>query len=413
MIKKYLNFKAWGLLQYEIASLVLMLIFLPSFEVPKNLFLAAYVFLSLTRQFKASRFSRFEEVDYVFLFLFMAGFLSTLFASLHGHEWKGFKSFLTVFAFGWTFARSQYSKDTMKGVFLIGLFSLLPPLLYGLYELLWAKTSTFLKIHSVGYVNASGLYLMTIASVALSNLLFFKPTKNYQNYHYLFWGLLIALFGFSLLVAASRSSFLAFVIAAVVLILCSKIKFKKFILSLMMILVSLSFLLKAPVFEKHIQDVKDNNTLAYRAQLWNVAFEAVRSFSLKLGTGIDNYGFVDENFVKNQVESRGEVYDAKNYFYVNLTHNVYLSYLVERGFLGFFSFITLMIFWANGLLSNIKRLGRDSQHDYLWGGSLSAFLSVYVVGFVHVTLVHEPGILALFFFGLYEIYLKLYAKKKT
>ena len=86
---------------------------------------------------------------------------------------------------------------------------------------------------------------------------------------------------------------------------------------------------------------------------------------------------------------------------------------MERGFLGFISLITLMIFWANGLLVNIKRLGRDSQHDYLWGGSLSAFLSVYLVGFVHVTLVHEPGILALFFFGLYEMYSKLYLKKKV
>jgi O-antigen ligase len=162
-----------------------------------------------------------------------------------------------------------------------------------------------------------------------------------------------------------------------------------------------------------MEDVKRNDTLASRDKLWNVSFEAVRSFSNKFGTGIDNYGFADEVFVKRSVESRGETYDPKNYFYVNLTHNVYLSYLVERGFLGLISLIALMIFWANGLLANIKRLGRDSHHDYLWGGSLSAFLSVYLVGFVHVTLVHEPGILALFFFGLYHMYTKLYANKKA
>ena len=162
-----------------------------------------------------------------------------------------------------------------------------------------------------------------------------------------------------------------------------------------------------------MQDVKDNNTLAYRDKLWNVSFEAARSFSHKFGTGIDNYGFADEGFVKRNVESRGETYDPKNYFYVNLTHNVYLSYLVERGFLGIISLIALMSFWANSLFMNIKRLGRDSEHDYLWGGSLSAFLSVYLVGFVHVTLVHEPGILALFFFGLYHMHAKLYANKKA
>lgn len=412
MIKKYLNFKAWGLMQYEIASLVLMLIFLPSFEAPKNLFLVSYVLLSITRQFKTSNSLKFEKIDYVFLFLLATAFLSTIFSGLHGHEWKGFKSFFTVFIFGWTFAKSQYTKETIRGIFLCAILTILPPLFFGLYELLWANHSTFLKIHSVGFVNASGLYLMATASAAMSYLLFFTP-KKYQINHYLFWGLLIVLFGCSLLVASSRSAFLAFVVAAAILIFFSKIKFKKSILSLLLISFSLSFLLNAPVFEKHIQNVKDNNTLAFRDKLWNVSLEAARSFSHKFGTGIDNYGFADEVFVKRSVESRGETYDPKNYFYVNLTHNVYLSYLVERGFLGIISLIAFMSFWANSLFMNIKRLGRDSQHDYLWGGSLSAFLLVYLVGFVHVTLVHEPGILALFFFGLYHIYTKLYVNKKA
>jgi O-antigen ligase len=412
MIKKYLNIKGWSLMQYEIASLVLMLIFLPSFEAPKNLFLVSYVLLSLTRQYKTSNYLKFEKIDYVFLFLLATAFLSTVFSGLHGHEWKGFKSFFTVFIFGWTFVRSEYTKETIKGFFLCAVLAILPPLFYGFYELFWEKRYIFLKIHSVGHVNASGLYLMASASAAVSYLLFFKP-KRYQNIQYLFWGLLIVLLSFSLLVALSRSAFLAFVIAALLLILFSKINFKKLVLGLLITSFSLSFLLNAPVFEKHMQDVKDNNTLAYRDKLWNVSFEAVRFFSNKLGTGIDNYGFVDEDFVRHRVESRGEIYDSKNYFYVNLTHNVYLSYLVERGFLGIISLIAFMSFWANSLFMNIKRLGRDSQHDYLWGGSLSAFLSVYLVGFVHVTLVHEPGILALFFFGLYHMYTKLYVNKKA
>ena len=158
MIKKYLNFKAWGLMQYEIASLVLMLIFLPSFEAPKNLFLASYVLLSLTRKFKTSNSLKFEKIDYVFLFLLATAFLSTIFSGLHGHEWKGFKSFFTVFIFGWAFARSQYTKETIRGIFLCAILTILPPLFFGLYELLWAKHSTFLKIHSVGFVNALNGY---------------------------------------------------------------------------------------------------------------------------------------------------------------------------------------------------------------------------------------------------------------
>ena len=412
MIKKYLNFQTWGLLHYDIASLVLMLIFLPSFEAPKNLFLASYIILSLTRQYKTSRFLKFEKIDYVFLTLFACAFLSTIFAGLHGHEWKGFRSFFTVFAFGWTFARSQYSKETIQGLFLCSLLSLLPPLFWGLYEFLWTKHSLFLKIHSVGFVNASGLYLTLVASATLGYFLFAKPSKN-QFMHYLSWGFLISLFGFSLLVAASRSAFLSFVITAIALIFFSKFKFKKILLSFLALSLCTSFLLKAPVFEKHMNDVKDNNTLAYRDKLWNVSLESIRLFSDKFGIGIDNYGDVDESLVKAAVEVRGEVYHANNYFYVSSTHNVYLSYLVERGFLGFFSLITFLIFWTTQLFRNIKRLGMNYQHDYLWAGSVAALSSVTIVGFVHTTLVHEPGILALFFFGLYEMYTKIYLKKKA
>ena len=154
-----------------------MLIFLPSFEAPKNLFLASYVLLSLTRQFKNSNSLRLEKIDYVFLLLLATAFLSTIFSGLHGHEWKGFKSFFTVFIFGWTFAKSQYTKETIRGIFLCAILTILPPLFFGLYELLWAKHSTFLKIHSVGFVNASGLYLMATASAAMSYLLFFTPKK--------------------------------------------------------------------------------------------------------------------------------------------------------------------------------------------------------------------------------------------
>lgn len=399
----------WSLLHYEIASLVLMLIFLPSFETPKILFLISYIALSLTRQYKTSRFLEFEKFDYVFLFLFIVAFLSTAFASLHGHEWKGFKSFFTVFAFGWVFIRSHYSKEVIKALFLCAILSLIPPLLVGLYTL---KALGFLKINSVGYVNASGLYLYLVASATFGYFLNIRPTKD-QFMHYLSWGFLISLFGFSLLVAASRSAFLCFIITAIVLIFFSKFKFKKILLLLFAISLCTSFILKAPVFEKHIANVKDNNTLAYRDKLWNVSMESIRLFSHKFGIGIDNYIFVDESIVKPAVEARGEIYDAKNYFYSSLTHNVYLSFLVERGFLGFFSLMTLLVFWASQIYRNIRRIGLNQQHDYLWAGSLSGLFSVAIIGFVHTTLVHEPGILALFFLGLYHMFLKGYTKEKA
>ena len=411
-MKDLLNFKKDKFLSFEIGSLILLLIFLPSFEAPKNLFLVIYVILSLIRQHKISYLTKLEKIDYIFIFLFVAAFLATVFSALHGQEWKGFTSFFKVFIFGWTFARSQYSKEIIKLLFLTSILTLLPPLLYGLYGFLWAKNIAFLKINSVGFVNASGLYLMTAASAALGYFLTLNFRQN-QKFQYLFYVILVTLFGFSLIVAGSRSAFFAFIVSTLALILFLKINFKRIILSVLAASLAFSFLLNAPVFEKHMRNIRDNNTLAYRDKLWNVSIESAQLFSFKLGTGIGNYGFVDEDIIKRSVEDRGEIYDAKNYFYSTLTHNVYLSYLVERGFLGFLSLITFMIFWFNSLFQNIKKLGRSDQHDYLWAGSLGGFISVYLVGLVHTTLVFEPAILALFLFGLYHMYCRLYIKKQS
>ena len=39
-------------------------------------------------------------------------------------------------------------------------------------------------------------------------------------------------------------------------------------------------------------------------------------------------------------------------------------------------------------------------------------MPVFLAGLAHTTFSHEQGILALFFFGLHEMYSKLYLKKK-
>jgi O-antigen ligase len=338
--------------------------------------------------------------------------LSTIFAGLHGHEWKGFKSFFTVFIFGWTFARSQYSKETMKKLFILAILTLIPPLIFGLYQMLWTKENWFLKINSVGMLNASGLYFMLITLVSFGYFLSIKQ-KIFSSSHFKFWFLINGFFWCSFLYEGSRSAFIALFVGIIVLLGFLKNNYKKMYFALFGIFVLSAFLIQTQAIKRHEGVVKDNNVLSYRDKLWNVSMESIRLFSDKFGIGLDNYTFVDESVVKPAVEGRGEVYDAKNYYYSSLTHNVYLSFLVERGFLGFFSLMTLFIFWATQIFRNIKRLGLNQQHDYLWGGSTSAFLSVFLVGLVHTTLVHEPGILALFFFGLYHMFTKFYVNKKA
>jgi len=409
MTSNFLNIKNIKLLNLEIACLIALLIFLPSFEAPKNLFLLAYVFFALLRQFKESRLTHLDKLDYIFIAFFFSALFSSLFPVLHGHEWRGFRSFVTVFLFGWVFARTEYSKQTIKTLFLVSIFALLPPLFLGLYHLLWTKELNFLLINSVGYVNASGLYLTTIASASLGYLLSLN-LKRTNPYYYSFWIALIILFNFSLLEASSRSSFFALIITSMLIIIFSKISYKKIFLSMFFLILVVCFFLKAPVFEKHMINLKNHDVLSQRDKLWNVSIETLRASPSLFGIGINNYGLVDEKMIKASVEDRNVFYNPNNYFYSTLNHNVYLASIIERGLFGALILITFMLYWAGRLYGGIKLLFRGDQHFYLWAGSMTAFSSVFLVGFVHTTLVHEPGILTFFFFGLYEIYCKFYLK---
>ncbi len=158
MLKNFFNIKAWGLLQYEIASLVILLFFLPSFEAPKHLFLIIYVVLNLIRQFKDGSLLKTNRSDLVFLFLIASLFLSTIFSTFSGEEWRGLRSNLPILVFGWIIARSNYKKKTLEILFAVSILSFLPTFIYGAYEHFLLKRFYFFKIHSVGFVNASGIY---------------------------------------------------------------------------------------------------------------------------------------------------------------------------------------------------------------------------------------------------------------
>jgi O-antigen ligase len=411
MISRYLNWGKIDLLSLEIGSLILLLFFLPSFEAPKNLFLVTYVAFALYRQFKIEKFFKLDTIDYVFIFLFFAALLSAIFSSLHHSEWRGFRSFSFVFIFAWTLMRARYSKKTIHALFVASILSVLPALIFGLYELFITHHESFLKIHSVGYVNASGVYLTTIASATLAYFLsLLKDNKHYDRAFTFF--LILSLFAVSLLIASSRSSFVALALTGVVLIFFSPNRFKKVILGGFATFFIISFLMHAPVYEKHMMNLKNHVVLSHRDKLWNVSIETFRSYSSLSGIGIGNYHLIKEDLIKTAVEKRGETYEPHNYFYADSTHNVYLSFLVERGYLGFLSLMAFMFFWAYSLIKQIYLRGlKDAQVYCLWGGSLAAFSSVFLAGFVHTTLVHEPAILALFFLSLHQIYARDFLKK--
>ena len=155
----------------ELSFLSLFLAFLPSLEAPKNIFLAGYLIAALYRQSKASSF-KWTIWDWVFLSLICSSFLSALFPFMPGgSEWKGFRGILLWVAFGWTLFRTDYNFDEKKYLFIFAILMTLPPLLWGLTQLMILFTKDSLQLHSVGHVNHSAIYLCMIAGAGLSLLI--------------------------------------------------------------------------------------------------------------------------------------------------------------------------------------------------------------------------------------------------
>ena len=165
----------------ELTFLSLFLAFLPSLEAPKNIFLGSYLIIALYRQSQLPS-SKLNIWDWVFLSLIASSFLSALFPFIAtGSEWKGFRGMLLWIAFGWTLYRSEYNEKEKKYLFIFAILMTLPPLLWGLKQLLFLFTKDSLQLHSVGHVNHSAIYICMMAGASISLLLsqFHKTQKKY------------------------------------------------------------------------------------------------------------------------------------------------------------------------------------------------------------------------------------------
>lgn len=391
----------------ELTFLSLFLAFLPSLEAPKNIFLAGYLITALYRQSQLPP-SKWSIWDWVFLSLIASSFLSALFPFVAGgSEWKGFRGMLLWIAFGWTLFRTDYSFEEKKYLFILSILMTFPPLLWGLAQLLILFSKDSLQLHSVGHVNHSAIYLCMMAGAALSLLL--SQLQGTQKKYVFITALLFIFIISSVIISQSRGAFGFAFLLAYVLIFLSKlaVKIKTISLSLLTIfLVTIIFIIPAPIIKKQIANQNNHNILASRDKVWRVALEVARLNPL-FGIGGGNLKQINIDQLKSSVESRGETFNTEEFsINYNHPHNIYLSNLVDRGILGFIIFLNFMLIWLITLIKSYKKLNQDSKATLFIMGSLSAWTTIFGIGFVNTTFHHENALLALFFLSLHLNYLR-------
>ena len=391
----------------ELTFLSLFFAFLPSLEAPKNIFLAGYLITALYRQSQLPS-SKLNVWDWVFLSLIASSFLSALFPFVGGgSEWKGFRGMLLWITFGWTLFRADYHFEEKKYLFILAILMTIPPLLWGLTQFLILFTKDSLQLHSVGHVNHSAVYLCIISGAACSLLI--TQLQATKKKHVIITSLLFILFLSAVIISQSRGAFGIVFLFALTLFLLSRlpIKIKTISLALLTsVLIYITFIKPLPVIEKQIANQNNHDVLAQRDKIWRKALEVARLNPL-LGIGNGNWNSITIDQIKSSVESRGEIFDAEKFKMDHPhPHNIYLSNLVDRGILGFITFLSFMFIWLITLIKSYKKFNQDSKAMLFIMGSFSAWMSIFGIGFVNTTFHHENALLALFFLGLHLNYLR-------
>ena len=391
----------------ELTFLSLFLAFLPSLEAPKNIFLIGYLIATYYRQSQLAIF-KWGIWDWLFLSLIISSFLSALFPFLAGgSEWKGFRAMLLWVIFGWTLYRSDYNEFEKKYLFIFAILMTLPPLIWGLIELLALHTKGALQLHSVGHVNHSAIYLCMMTGASLT-LLLSQFQKSQKKYIFITTLLCIFLIS-SVVISQSRGAFGIVFLLAFALFLLSKLSTKIktiFLILLSIFLITIVFIRPAQVIEKQITNQNNHDILSQRDKIWRASFEVARLNPI-FGIGGGNWEQININQIKSSVESRGEIFDKDALaLQFGHPHNIYLSNLVDRGILGFIVFLSFMFIWLITLIKSYKKLNQDSTAMLFIMGSFSAWTTIFGIGFVNTTFHHENALLALFFLGLHLNYLR-------
>lgn len=389
----------------EIILLSLMIVSLPSLEAPKNIFLVFYVVVALIRQFSNPHRLAWSRWDSIFLAILGTALMSTLFAGMPLHEeWKGFKVLVTMISTGWLVSRAKYTSKELSLLFKITIIGIIPPLAWGLWQLFVTHAKTDLQIHSVGQVNHSAIYLTMIFGASLGWLLSLE-----RNTHTLKRVALVILSTFlftGLIIGESRGAVgVGFVLGLLIILLLSKNKLTRsigLVSSALVIIAAVT--LNVGVIQKQKTMEQSHNVLSNRDKVWNVSLEAAR-FSPVLGLGMSNWHFITLDQLKASVEKRGKTYNPENYqLQWGHSHNLYLTALVDRGFVGLGVTLVFMFAWLRHLVKTFKLAKLSNQAAYLWAGSLSAWVATFGIGFVNTTFHHEHGILACLLLGLYLSY---------
>ena len=394
-MKKFNSINKLSKIDSRFLFLLGLLVFLPAFEVPKNLFALLFV-LSWVFIAKKNNYwgGKWRIIDSIFLLWILADIVVSINAIV-SHQLSGsnFRDIIRFVLIAWVLSRTDFSKEKLTQSALALLVALIFTLSYGYYS----GQGELKELHSVGHLNHTAIFLILAYSVSLSLLLFnFKSLEKYQKI-ILFISTIILLL--ASIDTSSRAVFGLLVIITLIDFLYLFVKVKKYSLILFALgifsCIGTYLAYEPPEALQEILGQKSILDDTHREQIRNFSYYAVKA-NPYLGIGFGNFSQITMDDIKPYIIADKGVFNRSLYDSASHAHNVFFNYLISGGVLIFSIFLW---FWFYVVWVIFKLMTRG-ENDWIVISAIGVVMVNLGIGLVNTTLHHEHAILSMYVLGL-------------
>jgi O-antigen ligase len=369
---------------------------LPLIEAPKNI---AWLVMTLAGAMavygQRATQGPWGAWDTLFLVWMGSGFAIAPLAGLPREEWSQALDLVRMGTVAWLLLRLNWPREWLIKLLWAALAGTVLATAHGLWLFEVVRTKEYLELKSVGHVNHSAIYLVTIWAVAVA--LAFTAKLRGQ----LLLLTLVVFFTVAVVLSQSRAALGVMLATGLVMALFNwpRARWPVIAVAVGSTAIAASMLvLDTDMVRKHVRNVKHDNVMAYRPLIWARATEAFYAHPAA-GIGMGSFAEISDERLRAWVEKRGIVFDANRYLGTSHAHSLYFNTLAERGALGSLAVVALLAAWGVALLRSRQRMLADSADWALWLCALAAWLVVIGIGLTNTTLHHEHGSLALLLLG--------------
>ena len=376
--------------------LALMLIVLPSFEVPKNLFAVLFVVSWAVISYKNKDWGgKWRAIDTIFLLWILADIAVGVNAVLvHDQPANGSKDIIKFVLVGWAISRSGFSNNQMINLSVVAIIFAVMPLIYSYLN---CNGGSCIELNSVGHVNHTAIYLLIAYVLSLSLLIFnFKNISN--SLHIVLIVTSIAL-AYTVIDTNSRAASGVLVVITLIAMLYSINHYRNWY----SIVISVSFISLAAISLSYNPTNVINKFINGSNLIGDSPRQKIRNFAYYvfkidpvLGTGMGNFPNFNHDDIKDLVIKDKGVYNTDEFMPFAHPHNVYYVYLTGGGII----LLTVFVWFWLQVINIIYQINRQLNEKWIIFAATSTVLVVLSIGWVNTTLAHEHALITMFAIGL-------------